>query len=201
MTQLTRLLKSIDDGDQSAAEELLPLVYEELRKLAESRLANEPPAVISSATSLVHDVYVRLVDPNDDASFANRRHFFSAAAEAMRRILIERARQRKTVKHGGGRKRLDLDACDLSDPLSGGRDEEILALDEAMRALAAHDKKAAELVKLRFFGGLKHQEAAEILGLTRRQADGLWTIARTWLFQRLSENDPGEGDTNVGSSE
>lgn len=189
MTQLTRLMRSLDAGDQAAAEELLPLVYEELRKLAEARLASEPAAVMSSATSLVHDVYLRLLGPEDKASFANRRHFFSSAAEAMRRILIDRARQRQTAKHGGGRKQFDLDACNLSDPLMEGRDDEIVALDEAMADLAEHDMQSAELVKLRFFGGLTHQEAAQVLGITRRQADGLWTVARTWLFQRLSDGD------------
>ena len=189
MNELTRLLESIDAGDPAAVDELLPLVYEELRRLAESRLSKEPPAVISTATSLVHDAYLRLVKPEDQSSFANRRHFFSAASEAMRRILIERARQRKTVKHGGDRKRLDLDACDLGDPLTENRDDEVLALDEALDELSQHDPNAAELVKLRFFGGLKHQEAAQLMGMSRRQADGLWTIARTWLYRHLRESE------------
>ena len=190
MNQLTQLLKSIDEGDAQAADQLMPLVYEELRKLAETRLAHEPPAVISNATSLVHDAYIRLVKPEDRAAFANRRHFFSAASEAMRRILIERARQRRAVKHGGGRQRLNFENCKLDDLLSSPqKSEEVLALDEALDALVKHDETAAELVKMRFFGGLGHQEAAEVLGLSRRQADGLWTVARAWLFQFLSNAD------------
>lgn len=185
MTQLARLFESLDAGNESAAEELLPLVYDELRKLAKHRLAHEPPGVMMSPTSLVHDVFLRLVGPNEDVSFANRRHFFSAAAEAMRRILIDRARKRNAAKHGGGRRSLNLEAFDPSDPLMEGRDDEILALDEALAELATHDAQAAELVKLRFFVGLKHQEAARVMSLTRRQADGLWVVARTWLFQQL----------------
>ena len=184
--EITRLFQSLDDGNQAALEELLPLVYAELRKLAELRLAREPAVARSSPTSLVHDVYLRLLGPDDKLSFANRRHFFSAAAESMRRILIDRARSRNALKHGGNRKQLRLDFLELCEPWVDGRDAELLALDEALTALAQHDPHAAELVKLRFYAGLKHQEAAELLGMSRRQADGLWTIARTWLFRKLT---------------
>ncbi len=187
MEPITRLIQRIEEGDEHAAKALLPMVYDELRRLAEQRLAHEPAAAMTSATSLVHDAYLRLLGPADETAFANRAHFFSAAAEAMRRILIERARKRQAIKHGGGRRRLDLDTLDPHAPLTDDRDDELLAIDEALDELANHDERAAELVKLRFFGGLKHQEAADVLGLSRRQADGLWVVARTWLFQWLTD--------------
>ena len=192
MSAVSQILSAAEDGDLHAARELLPLVYDELKRLAEARLAKEPSAVVSSATSLVHDVFLRLKGPNDEASFANHRHFFSAAAEAMRRILIDRARKRKAAKHGGGRRRLDLDACDLGEPLAEGRDDELLALDEALFDLAKHDEKAAELVKLRFFTGLSVQQSGEMLGISRATADRYWTFARTWLFHELSKGDVAE---------
>lgn len=191
MSEVTRLLAEISDGDEASVADLLPLVYDELRRLAAARLAQEPLQLVASsgATSLVHEAYLRLVGPNDEVAFANRRHFFSAAAEAMRRILIDRARKRKAVKHGGGKKQLNLEMLELSAPFAEGRDDELVALDEALQELRGHDEQAAELVKLRFFGGLQHQEAAEVLGLTRRQADGVWALARTWLFRRMSAED------------
>lgn len=186
MTNIQKLLNAAEMGP-NAAEELLPLVYDELRKLATSRLARENEFHRSGATSLVHDAYLRLVGPANDAQFANHRHFFAAAAEAMRRILIDRARKRSAQKHGGEHKKLDLDLLVLGDPNQIHGDEEVLALDEAINELQEHNLQAAELVKLRFFAGFKHSEAADVLGISRRQADGLWIIAKTWLYQQLAD--------------
>ena len=187
MSNIQRLLKAVETGQPDAAEELLPAVYDELRRLANHRLNQENAMPGAGATSLVHDVYLRLVGPENDAKFANHRHFFAAAAEAMRRILIERARKRAAEKHGGGRKKLDLDVLLLGDPNQIQGHDEILALDEAIGELQQHHQQAAELVKLRFFGGFSHSEAADVLGMTRRQADGLWIVAKTWLYQKLTE--------------
>jgi RNA polymerase sigma factor (TIGR02999 family) len=155
--------------------------------LANYRLNQENALPGAGATSLVHDVYLRLVGPENDTKFVNHRHFFASAAEAMRRILIERARKRATIKHGGGRKKLNLDLLVLGNPNQIQGAEEILALNDAIEELQQHHQQAAELVKLRFFAGFSHTESAEVLGITRRQADGLWIVAKTWLYQRLSE--------------
>jgi len=171
MPDLPRILHAIDAGDPRAAQELLPLVYEELRKLAAQRLAHEKPGQTLQATALVD----------------HRGHFFAAAAEAMRRILVERARRQGRVRHGGLRKRVELnDGCSLIDapPL-----DDLLSLDEALSKLAALDPKRAELVKLRFFAGLSMPEAAEVLGVSLATAERYWTFARTWLFAALSKGD------------
>ena len=188
MADVTQVLNAIAAGDPRAAAELLPLVYDELRRLAAAKLAHEKPGQSLDATALVHEAYLRLVGApsvsEGSARFANRRHFLAAAAEAMRRILVERARQRASLKHGGACQRVDLH--DL-DPVAPKRPEALLALDEALAELERHDAQAAELVKLRYFGGLAHQQAAEALGITRRAADRLWALARAWLYQRLTD--------------
>ena len=185
MNQVTRILSAIEGGDPHAARDLLPLVYDELRKLAGQRMASERPGQTLQATALVHEAYVRLVNVDETKRWNGRGHFFAAAAEAMRRILVERARGRASLKRGGDRKRLELDTL-TSD---SGREpsEELLALDEALVELARHDRQAAELVKLRYFAGLTHQEAADVLGIGRRTADGLWALARAWLYRRIDD--------------
>ena len=187
MSHIQKLMDAVDAG-QANADELLPLVYDELRRLANQRLRHEHRLPRSGATSLVHDAYLRMVGPNQEASFANHRHFFAAAAESMRRILIDRARKNATEKHGGSHQRLDLDLLVLGDPNQVQGDFELIALDEAIEHLAKHDPTAAELVKLRFFGGFGHGEAAQVLGVSRRQADRLWVLAKTWLFDQLSDS-------------
>src|SRR5581483_11917116 len=180
---VTRLLDAAAAGDPAAAAELLPLVYDELRKLAAARLAAERPGQTLQPTALVHEAYLRLVggEPRD---WNGRGHFFAAAAEAMRRILVEAARRKQAEKHGGGRPRVELPA-DLAAP--DGRPDDLVALDEALARLERHDPAAARLVTLRYFGGLSHQEAAAVLGLSRGAADRLWALARAWLFRRLSK--------------
>jgi RNA polymerase sigma factor (TIGR02999 family) len=185
MHDVTRILSAIERGDSTAAEDLLPLVYQELRKLAAQKMAQETPGQTLQATALVHEAYVRLVDQEKVQHWDSRGHFFAAAAEAMRRILIERARRKATLKHGGKTRCLDLG--ELSIPCDD-RSEDLLALDEALAELEEHDSQAAKLVKLRFFAGLSHQDAAEALGVGRRAADRLWALARTWLYQRIGES-------------
>jgi RNA polymerase sigma factor (TIGR02999 family) len=184
MNDVTQILSAIERGDSHAAEQLLPLVYGELRRLAAQRLAQEKPGQTLQATALVHDAYVRLVDVKKVQNWDSRGHFFAAAAEAMRRILVERARQKGTLKRGGGARRIDFEQLSLAidDP-----SYELLALDEALAELEHHDPQAAQLVKLRFFTGLTHQQAADALGITRRSADRVWTLARAWLFQRMAD--------------
>jgi RNA polymerase sigma factor (TIGR02999 family) len=184
MNEVTQILSAIEQGDTHAAEQLLPLVYSELRKLAAQRLAQEKPGQTLQATALVHDAYVRLVDVKTIQHWDSRGHFFAAAAEAMRRILVERARQKRTLKRGGGARRIDFDQLSLAvdDPCC-----ELLALDDALSELERNDPQAAQLVKLRFFAGLTHQQAADALGITRRSADRLWTLARAWLYQRMGD--------------
>ena len=184
MTEVTRILSAIENGDPHAAEQLLPLVYDELRKLAAQRLAQETPGQTLQATALVHEAYLRLVDVRDAQHWDGRGHFFAAAAEAMRRILVERARHKATRKRGGRLQRLDLDQLALP---ADERSDALLALDEALTELEEHDAQAAGLVKLRYFAGLGHQEAAQALGVTRRVADRLWALARAWLYQRIGE--------------
>ena len=183
MSDVTQILKAIEHGDPHAAEQLLPLVYEELRKLAAQRLAQEKPGQTLQATALVHEAYVRLVDVDKVQHWNSRGHFFGAAAEAMRRILVEQARRRQADKYGGGRLRVDLPA-DLAAPEA--RSDDLLALDEALGRLEEHDPEAARLVKLRHFAGLSHQEAADVLGISRGAADRLWALGRAWLFRQLS---------------
>jgi RNA polymerase sigma factor (TIGR02999 family) len=183
MTDVTQLLDAAAGGEPNAAAQLLPLVYDELRNLAAARMAGENPGQTLQPTALVHEAYVRLVGASEGQGWDNRGHFFAAAAEAMRRILIDRARRKATAKHGGSRGRIDLDQVSIPDD---GREAELLALDDALTAFEQHDPQAARLVKLRYFVGLSHQEAAEALGIGRRAADRLWALARAWLYQRLS---------------
>lgn len=182
MTGITRLLEAAASGDGRAAAELLPLVYDELRKLAAARMAEEKPGQTIQATALVHEAYLRLVG---DQHFNGRGHFFGAAAEAMRRILVERARARLRLKRGGGGSREELREDHL---IADDRVDELVAVHDALDELERHDSQAAALVKLRFFAGFEHQEAADMLGLSRRAADRLWLIARTWLFRAMGEN-------------
>jgi RNA polymerase sigma factor (TIGR02999 family) len=184
MSDVTRMLTQINAGDPQAAEALLPLVYDELRRLAAVRLAREKPGQTLDATALVHEAYLRLVDQVHPQQFSSRGHFFAAAAEAMRRILVERARQKLGPKRGGDFVRLDLDSLgELIDSSA----EKILAVDVALARLAEESREAAELVKLRFFGGLTQQEAADALGVSRSTADRLWVYAKAALFCELQD--------------
>ncbi len=185
MTDVTQILSQIEDGDPSAAEQLLPLVYDELRKLAAAKLANEKPGQTLQATALVHDAYLRLVDVAKAQHWNSRGHFFGAAAEAMRRILIESARRRK-LRIWEGQERIGLDEVDIKASIPGG---DLLALDEALTQLEQHDPQSAQLVKLRYFAGLSMPRAAETLGIPLRTAERNWTYARTWLHRELAEDD------------
>jgi RNA polymerase sigma factor (TIGR02999 family) len=182
MTPVTVILSAIEAGDPQAAEQLLPVVYDELRKLAAQRLAREAPGQSLDATALVHEAYVRLVDTDTAKSWNSRGHFFAAAAECMRRILVDRARNRDSLKRGGGRLRKPLDEAALAAPKTG---DNILALDEALDRLAANDREAADLVKLRFFAGLTAEQAAQALGISARTADRIWAYARCFLLKEL----------------
>lgn len=185
MTDVTQILNQIEQGDPSAADQLLPLVYDELRKLAAARLSQEKPGQTLQATALVHDAYVRLVDVENAQHWDSRGHFFAAAAEAMRRILVEKARQKLGPKRGGGRVPTRLDEVhDLVDP----RVDEILLVHDALEALASESPIKAELVKLRYFCGLSHQEAAKSLGLSRATADRYWTYAKAFLFAAMQKD-------------
>jgi RNA polymerase sigma factor (TIGR02999 family) len=181
VSEVTRILTSIETGEPRAAEELLLLVYDELRQLAARRLANERPGQTVQATELVHEAWLRLLG-KDNPQWNGRRHFFGAAAEAIRRILIERARRKHSLRGGGEFQRVGFEELELSAPLN---DEDLLALHEALDELAGLDPLAAELIKLRFFTGLTHGEAADLLGLSRSAADRTWTFARAWLFQQI----------------
>jgi RNA polymerase sigma factor (TIGR02999 family) len=188
MNDVTQILSRIEAGDPTASEHLLPLVYEELRRLAAQRLAQEKPGQTLQATALVHEAYIRLVGVDQAQRWDSRGHFFSAAAEAMRRILIERARRKKRLKRGGERAKLNLDAMEFA--IDSPADE-LLAIDEALEALEIDHQDCAQLLKLRFFAGMSQREAATALGIPRRTADRLWAFARAWLYQRLSdEEDP-----------
>jgi RNA polymerase sigma factor (TIGR02999 family) len=189
MSDLTQILCAIDQGNPHAAEQLLPLVYDELRKLAAQKVAQEAPGQTLQATALVHEAYLRLVDVEKVQSWDSRGHFFAAAAEAMRRILLDRARDRGRLKRGGGWKRLRLDDvdCSLADP-----PDALLALDEALEKLALEDPLSANLVKLRFFAGLTLAEAARSLGISPRSADRIWAFARSWLHDELRRGEAEE---------
>ena len=189
MSDITRILSAIECGDENAANELLPLVYEELRKLAAAKLSKEKPGQTLQPTMLVHEAYVRLVDVEQPQQWNGRGHFFAAAAEAMRRILVDRARHNAAEKHGGQLHRVDFDEALLATDSPSSRGVDLLALDEALTELEQHHEAAARLVKLRYFAGLSHQEAAESMEVTRRAADRLWTLARAWLFHRLTESE------------
>ena len=181
MSDLTNLIEAAQKGDRQAAAELLPLVYDELRKLAAARMAAEAPGHTLDATALVHEVYVRLVG---DYQFADRSHYFRVAAEAMRRILIDHARRKRRIRHGGGRERVPLSDAEVAAEAPA---EELLALDEALDRFAASEPIKAELVKLRYFGGLSEEEAAAALGISRATASRYWTYARAWLINALDE--------------
>jgi RNA polymerase sigma factor (TIGR02999 family) len=178
MTHVTQILSQIMHGDPAAAERLLPLVYDELRRLAAAKVASEKPGHTLQATALVHEAYIRLVDVAHVQHWDSRGHFFAAAAEAMRRILVETARRKGRLKHGGEFHRVELDELDLATTTS---DDRLLDIDEALDRLAKEDAKAAELVKLRFFAGFSIPEAAEIIGLSRTAAYEQWAYARAWL--------------------
>jgi RNA polymerase sigma factor (TIGR02999 family) len=182
MSEVTRILSAIERGDPHAADQLLPLVYDELRKLAAQRLAQEKPGQTLQATALVHDAYLRLVDTDVVQHWNSRGHFFAAAAEAMRRILVDNARRKRSRKHGGELVRQDLDGLEIAIPEIP---EDLVALDEALNKLAATDKAAAELVHLRFFAGLPLPEVAQLLGISPRTADRLWAYTRAWLHQEM----------------
>lgn len=192
MGEVTRILAAVEQGDAHAAEQLLPLVYDELRKLAAHRLAEEKAGQTLQATALVHDAYIRLVARPDRQSgeeeqhWDSRGHFFAAAAEAMRRILINRARDKKRVKRGGERRRVDLDQMEIA---SDSNDEQLIELDAALTQLAVEDPEAARLVNLRFFAGLPLKDAALSLGLAQRTAERQWAYARAWLYARLRQDD------------
>jgi RNA polymerase sigma factor (TIGR02999 family) len=182
MNEVTQILSAIDQGDANAAEHLLPLVYDELRKLAGQRLAQEKPGQTLQATALVHEAYLRLVDMDKSPHWNSRGHFFAAAAEAMRRILVESARRKQRLRHGGALERHDVDAIDLA---SAKTPDELVDLSEALDGLAATNAQAAELVKLRFFAGLSNDEAAAALGVSPRKANQIWAYARAWLLESL----------------
>lgn len=182
MTDVTRILGAIEQGDPQAAAQLLPVVYDELRRLAAVQMAQEKSGQTLDATALVHEAYLRLVGPADEARWQNRGHFFAAAAEAMRRILVENARRKKRLRHGGGLRRAEMPA---DGPAAVEPVEDVVAIDEALTKLAAADPQAAELVKLRYFAGLTVEQAAEVLGVSVRKAYTVWAYARAWLFRCL----------------
>jgi RNA polymerase sigma factor (TIGR02999 family) len=188
MSELTQILNAIARGDRRAADQLLPLVYEELRQLAAQKMIHEKPGQTLQPTALVHEAYLRLVASGDasaprESCWENRGHFFAAAAEAMRRILIENARRKRSQKYGGGLKRLDADEVVLEMPEPA---EDLLALDEALNTLAAKDPHKAELVKLRYFAGMTIEEAAGVLDISTATAKRWWTYARAWLYQEMT---------------
>lgn len=183
MDEITQILERIEDGDRQAAAQLLPIVYDELHKLATTRMANESPGHTLSATALVHEAYLRLVGVGDAAKWDNRRHFFASAAEAMRRILIENARRKALPKHGGGRRRIELDEAHRLLECS----DDLLLLDEALERLSGEDPLAVEIVKLRLFGGLSVEEVADALAVPRTTAYRHWAFARAWLRCELRD--------------
>jgi RNA polymerase sigma factor (TIGR02999 family) len=185
MTDVSRILSAIEQGDPHAAAQLLPLVYEELRRLAAQKLTQEKPGQTLQATALVHEAYVRLVDRAQAQQWDSRGHFFAAAAEAMRRILVESARRKQRQKHGGGRVR-EHEEKDIPSP---ERPERLLAVDEALDRLATTSPQAAELVKLRYFAGLSNAEAASLLGISPRKATQVWAYARAWLREELGDDE------------
>jgi RNA polymerase sigma factor (TIGR02999 family) len=189
MNEVTRILSGIEAGDPQAAERLLPLVYDELRRLAAQKLAQEKPGQTLDATALVHEVYPRLAGDGAEGHWENRVHFFAAAAEAMRRILIENARRRRSRKHGGGLVRHDVESISLAD---AEPDERLLALDEALTRLAEKDAAKAELVRLRYFAGLTLDECAKMLGISPATADRWWAYARAWLHAEITRHQENE---------
>jgi RNA polymerase sigma factor (TIGR02999 family) len=190
MTDLTRLLSAIEQGDPHAADQLLPLVYDELRQLAAQRLAQEKPGQTLEATALVHEAYLRLVGVDRVQHWDSRGHFFAAAAEAMRRILIDQARHKKSQRQGGGRKRQPLEQLEIAAPEPA---VDLLALDEALERFGQLDRLKADLVKLRYFAGLTLPQAAEVLGISATTADRFWAYARAWLHAELQKGDAESG--------
>jgi RNA polymerase sigma factor (TIGR02999 family) len=186
MRDVTCLLTAIQEGDPQAAAELLPLVYQELRRLAAQKLAGEGPGHTLQPTALVHEAYMKLLGPDPDRGWNGRAHFFTAAAEAMRRILIDHARRKRRIRHGGGRQQVQFQDCEAVAP---GPADDLLALDEALTAFAQVDPMKAELVKLRYFAGLTLEETAQLLGISRATADRYWVYARAWLFDALTKGD------------
>ncbi len=183
VNDVTKILEAIQHGEAKAAEDLLPLVYEELRRVAANKMANEAPGQTLQPTALVHEAWMRLVG-DEDPHWQNRAHFFGAAAEAMRRILIDNARRKRAVRHGGGQQRLNLEDVDLA---AAAEDDQLLAVHEALNKLAAQDKIKAELVKLRYFAGMTIEEAAKVLGVSEPTAKRYWTYARAWLYREITE--------------
>jgi RNA polymerase sigma factor (TIGR02999 family) len=188
VSDVTQILSRIESGEPEAAEQLLPLVYEELRQLAAARLAHEKPGQTLGATALVHEAYLRLVGPADRApqQWYGRAYFFAAAAEAMRRLLVEQARRKMRLRHGGGRQRIDLDSELL---VSDDADDKLVALDEALERLRVEEPQAAEVVKLRYFAGLTIEDTAATMGVSVRTVNRHWTYARAWLYGQLREAD------------
>ena len=191
MSDVTRILSAIEQGDGQAAEQLLPLVYNELRKLAAAKLANEKPGQTLQATALVHEAYMRLVDSEHQEQWNSRGHFFAAAAEAMRRILVEQARRKQRVKRGGRLDRQDLHEAEIAAPEIK---HDLVALDEALDELVEADRGKFELVRLRFFAGLTIEQAAEVLGISASTADRHWAYARAWLYRRITKDTRPTGD-------
>ncbi len=187
MSDVTRILNAIEQGDAKAANKLLPLVYEELRLLAARKMAQEIPGQTLQATALVHEAYIRLVG-TENQNWSSRGHFFAAAAESMRRILIDNARRKKSIKYGGGRKRIDLNEALLASN-NESRLDELIALDEALEKLSRKDKVKADLVKLRYFAGLTCEQAAKVLGISHNTADQYWAYARSWLRLEITKGD------------
>jgi len=185
MSAVTRILSAIEQGDPHAAEQLLPLVYDELRQLAAQKLAQEKPGQTLQPTALVHEAYLRLVGTSPEQPWESRGHFFAAAAEAMRRVLINHARDKGRQKRGGGQQRVDLDRLAVADEAS---EDQVLALDEALQRLEQRNRPCAELVKLRFFTGLTMEEAAATLGIAPRTAHRRWAFARAWLYDALRQD-------------
>lgn len=186
MSDITQILQSLESGDAKAADELLPLVYGELRKLATAKMANESPNQTLQPTALVHEAWLRLTG-NENVKWNGRAHFFGAAAEAMRRILIENARRKRALRHGGNQQRLNVDEIEIAAP---AKDDELLAVNDALERFAAIAAQKAELVKLRYFAGLTNEEAAEVLGISVPTAKRWWNYARAWLFQQVRAGGP-----------
>jgi RNA polymerase sigma factor (TIGR02999 family) len=183
MSEVTRILSAVGQGDPHAAEQLLPLVYEELRKLATQKLSHEKPGQTLQPTALVHEAYLRLVGKEEEQHWDNRGHFFAAAAEAMRRILVENSRRKRSRKHGGGLRRQDAEEVQLTVPEPV---EDLLALDEALNKLAEKDRLKADLVKLRYFAGMTIKEAADVLGISAATAKRHWTYTRAWIYREIT---------------
>jgi RNA polymerase sigma factor (TIGR02999 family) len=186
MSEVTSILSAIEQGDPNAAAALLPLVYDELRRLAAQKMAQESPGHTLQPTALVHEAFLKLVGPAPGAAWNGRTHFYAAAAEAMRRILIDRARRRQRLRHGGGHRRVDIPEADL---VAEAPSSDLLALDEALTRFAVADPQKAELVRLRYFAGLTLEESADLLGISRATAARHWAYARAWLFDAISASD------------